>query len=64
MNLETISPKHLNELEHQVRELLTIMRKASLQGEPLAKSLQEFEHEVGQVRRSRFDAANPEYTGY
>ena len=64
MNLETVSPKHLNEMEHLVRELLAVMRKASLQGEPLAKSLQEFEHEVGQVRRSRFDAANPEYSGY
>jgi len=64
MNLETVTPKHLNELEHLLRELLLVMRKANLQNEPIAKSLQDLELEVGQVRRARFDASNPEYTGY
>jgi hypothetical protein len=64
MDLDTISAKHLNELEHSLRELLLVMRKAHLQNEPLAKSLHEFEFELGQIRRRRFDAANPEYTGY
>lgn len=64
MNLEPVSPKHLNELELMVRELLTTMRKANLQNEPIAKSLYEFEVEISRVRRARFDAANPEYSGY
>ncbi len=64
MNLDTVSSKHLNELEGLVRELQLVMRKASLHNEPLAKSLHEFELELGQVRRARFDAANPEYIGY
>ncbi len=64
MDLNAVSPKHLNELEVMLRELLALMRKANLHDEPIAKSLQEFEHEVGQLRRARFDAANPEYTGY
>lgn len=64
MNLEAISPKQLNELEHSLQELLTNLRKVHLQNEPLAKSLQEFEHELAQVRRRRFDAANPEYRSY
>ena len=64
MQLENVSSKHVNELEHLVRELQLVMRKANLQNEPVAKLLNEFEAELGQVRRARFDAANPEYTGY
>lgn len=64
MNLEEVSTKHLNELEHLARELQLVMRKASLQNEPLAKSLHELELEIGKLRRARYDAANPEYLGY
>ncbi len=64
MNLDTVSQKHLNELELRIRELLLVMRKANLHNEPIAKALGEFEVQVGQVRRDRFDAANPEYSGY
>ncbi|HVU10126.1 MAG TPA: hypothetical protein VHD90_02565 [Phototrophicaceae bacterium] len=64
MDLESISTKQLNEVERLVRELQIAMRKASLQNEPLAKSLYEFETQIGEVRRARFDRANPEYTGY
>jgi flagellar biosynthesis/type III secretory pathway chaperone len=64
MNLEPVSQKHLNELELHIRELLLLMRKANLHNEPIAKALYQFEVEVGQVRRDRFDAANPEYSGY
>jgi len=64
MNLETISRKQLNELEHCVRELLITMRKAKLQNDPLVESLKLLEHELGEARRERFDAANPEYHTY
>jgi hypothetical protein len=64
MDLESVSSKNLNELEHLLRELQVVMRKANLHNEPIAKSLYEFELEVGQMRRDRFDAANPEYSGY
>ncbi len=64
MNLDSVTPKNLNEIETLVRELLLVMRKANLQNEPLSKALHDFEIEVGQVRRERFDASNPEYTGY
>ena len=64
MNLETVSTKHLNELEQQTHELLIVLRKANLQTEDVYHALQQFELEVGRVRRARFDAANPEYSGY
>lgn len=64
MNLETISQKQLNELEHCVRELLITMRKAKLQNGPLFEPLKLFEYELGETRRERFDAANSEYQAY
>lgn len=64
MNLENVSPKHLNDLELMIRDLLAVMRKANLHNEPIAASLYQLELEVGQVRRDRFDTANPEYRGY
>jgi hypothetical protein len=51
-------------MEHLLRELLVVMRKANLHNEPLAKDLAALEVELAEVRRARFDAANPEYTGY
>ena len=64
MQLDSVSSKHLNELEQMVRDLQSLMRKANLQNEPLAKAIYDFEVELGQARRARFDAANPEYVGY
>jgi hypothetical protein len=64
VNLENVTPKQLNDLELTIRELLLIMRKANLHNEPIAASLYQLELEVGQVRRDRFDTANPEYKGY
>ncbi len=64
MNLENISQKHLNELEHRVRELMLTMQKAKLQNNPLMDSLRALEQELGQTRRERFDAANSEYHTY
>ena len=64
MNLENLSRKQLNELEHHVSELLNAMRKAKLQNEPLMESLKLLEHQLGETRRERFDAANSEYHTY
>lgn len=64
MNLENVSPKQLNELEHHISELLVMMRKAKLQHEPLMAYLESIEQELAKARRERFDAANPEYRGY
>jgi hypothetical protein len=64
MNLENVSTKHLNELERLVTELQATMRKAGLHGEPIVASLYELEQQIGQARRARYDAANPEYSGY
>ena len=64
MNLENLSRKQLNELEHHVSELLNTMRKAKLQNEPLMESLKLLEHQLGETRRERFDATNSEYQAY
>ena len=64
MQLDSVSSKHLNELEQSVRELQLLMRKANLQNEPVAKAIHDFEVELGKARRARYDAANPEYIGY
>lgn len=64
MSFESVSPKHLNEIEQLTRELLTVLRKASLQNAPVVAALQQFENEVAQERRQRFDAVNPEYIGF
>lgn len=64
MHLEEISQQHLNELEHSVRSLLSLMRKSKLHHEPVAELLRQLEAEIAEVRRARFDEANPEYHGY
>ena len=64
MNLENLSQKQLNELERRVSELLNTMRKARLQNDPLIEALKLLEHELGETRRERFDAANSEYHTY
>ncbi len=64
MDLESVSPQHLNELELSIRALLVLMRKAKLHNEPVAELLRQLEIQIGEVRRARFDEANPEYHGY
>lgn len=64
MSFETISRKDLNELELRVRELLVIMKKTKLQDDPRINALKSLEQELGDVRRKRFDEANPEFQGY
>ncbi len=64
MGLEHISPKHLNDLEHCVQDLLATMRKAKLRDEPLQQSLKLLEQRLGEARRERFDEANPQGKGY
>lgn len=64
VSLEHISPKHLNDLERSVQDLLATIRKAKLKDEPLQESLRLLEQKLGEARRERFDEANPEYRGY
>ena len=64
MNTETLTQKQLNALELTVRELLTIMSKSNLQHEALAEALRQFEAELGEARRKRFDSIYPEFSGY
>lgn len=61
MNLEHLTPKQLGELEIQVQELLKLMHKGKLQHEALTQLLQQFEGDLSQLRRIRFDGANPEH---
>lgn len=64
MDLENVSSKNLNELEQTLTAFQLSLRKAGLQNDPLALSLQEFKRELEQLRRARFDASNPQYSGY
>jgi hypothetical protein len=59
-NLETISRKQRNDLEQQVRQLLATMRKAKLENDSLVEALKQMEHDLEQIRRTSFDATNPE----
>jgi len=64
VKFDTISPKQASEIEQQVSKLLNTLRKAKLFDEPIYMSLQELEQELGEIRRSRFDADHSEYSGY
>jgi NAD-specific glutamate dehydrogenase len=64
MNFETISQKQLNDLEQQVSQLLTTIRRSKLDNEPLVAALQELARELEQDRQRRFDTANSEYSAY
>ncbi|GAB4509304.1 MAG: hypothetical protein OHK0046_04040 [Anaerolineae bacterium] len=64
MSLEPVSSKYISEIEQQVSQLLASMRKAKLYDEPVYTKLQEFEQKLGEVRRSRFDQKNSEYSDY
>lgn len=64
MDLEAVSQKHLNELEVRITELLLLMKKAKVQNEPMIAMLRQFETELGQARRDRYDGITKEYSGY
>ncbi|MEO8606776.1 MAG: hypothetical protein ABI690_02765 [Chloroflexota bacterium] len=64
MNLETVSDKHLHELERLAKELLETMRRAKLLDSPLTELLRGLESEAEKARRERFDEVNPEFKGY
>ncbi len=64
MNLDNASQKQLNELEQLTRQMLVVLRQAKLHDEPLSKSLYELEQQLGDIRRQRFDAANPQDHSY
>jgi len=64
MNIDTLSDKDLQELERLTRELLVLLRKAKMGDQPVAESLHELEARAGDIRRERFDASHPQYSGY
>lgn len=64
MDLESVSQKHLNELEVRVTELLLLLKKAKIQDENIIAALRQLETELGQARRDRFDGVTKEYSGY
>lgn len=64
MNFDNVPNKNLNDIEQLLDALQAAMHKAGLKGEPINASLQEFKRELEQVRRARFDAANPQFSGY
>ena len=64
MDLETVSDKHLHELEQLSRDLLAVMRKSKLLDTPLATLLYSLESQAGEVRRARFDKDDSAYSGF
>ena len=64
MNLDTVSDKHLHELERLAGELLTVIQKAKLTDELLVAALRQLEHETAQTRRTRYDLTASEYSNY
>jgi hypothetical protein len=62
--LETVSDKHLHEMERLTKELLRVMQKAKLRDLPIVELLRQLESEAEKARRERFDAVNPGYRGY
>ena len=64
MDLDSVSQKRFNELEQITTQLLKTMHSAKLQDSSLYPSLQEFERELGDARRKRYDSNNTAYQGY
>ena len=64
MDLDSISDKHLQDIERLVGELLAVMRQAKLLNEPIADSLNQLRTQAGEVRRKRFDLGDREYKNY
>ena len=64
MNLETVSDKHIQELEQLTKEILATLKKAKLLDHPITELLRSLEANAEQTRRTRYDAVNPEFQGY
>ncbi len=64
MDLDTVSDKHLHELERLTKDLLEIMKKAKLLDNPITELLRALETSTEKARRTRFDEVNPEFRGY
>ncbi len=64
MNLEAMSSKQISDIEQQVSNLINNMRKAKLNEEPIYAMLQQFERELSEIRRRRFDEKQSEYSSY
>lgn len=64
MELDNVTPKQLTEIERLARELAVVLRKSGLQEEAVTKAVQQLELDASNVRRTRYDAQNPEYSGY
>ncbi len=64
MNLDTISDKHLHEIERLTTELLETIRKAKVVEPPLIEMLRALKAQAEHLRRERYDAVNPEFRGY
>jgi hypothetical protein len=64
VNLESVTSKHISELEQLTSQLLISLRKAKLHDDPMYILLQQLEQELGETRRHRFDNENSEYSGY
>ncbi len=64
MELESISDKNVQELERLTRELLNLLKRSKIHDETLVEALKDLESKVGEVRRARFDEANPQYHSY
>ena len=64
MDFDSVSTKHINELEQQISQILKTMRAAKLTQEPIYTSLQALEQELGEARRGRFDEQDSKYNGY
>jgi hypothetical protein len=64
MNLDTISDKHLHEIERLTTELLETIRKAKVAEPQLIEMLRTLKAQAEQLRRQRYDAVNPEFRGY
>lgn len=55
MSLDRVPIKQLGELEQNVDRLLATMRKTRTHRVPLYQALLQFERELGEARRQRFD---------
>ena len=64
MDFETVSDKHLQEIERLTGELLAVLRQAKLQDDPINDALNQLRMQTGEVRRGRFDQSDREYKNY
>jgi hypothetical protein len=64
MDFDSVSAKHINELEQQITQILKTMRTAKLHQHPIYASLQELEQELGEARRGTYDKKDSKYSGY